>query len=89
MNKILVLTPTLGNRESLLRTIESVRKIGQEHVKHIIVCPKKMIPRLSSLSGGLECLPEPEGCKGIYTALNHGFNTYGKDYEYLTVNNYE
>lgn len=87
MNKILVLTPTLGKRESLLRTIESVREIGQEHVKHIIVCPKGMIPHLSSLSGGIECLPEPEGCKGIYTALNHGFNTYGKKYEYLTFIN--
>lgn len=87
MNKILVLTPTLGHRESLLRTIESVRKIGQEYVKHIIVCPKKMIPRLISLSEGIECLPEPEGCKGIYTALNHGFYTYGKDYEYLTFIN--
>ncbi|MBW9202386.1 glycosyltransferase [Bacteroidales bacterium SW292] len=87
MSSILVLTPTLGNRKSLLRTIESVKEIGRDEVKHVIVCPQQMIPHLSRLSEGVEFLAEPEGKKGIYAALNHGFHTYGKNYDYLTFIN--
>ena len=85
--KILVITPTLGNRESLSKTIESVRNIGGDLVKHIIVAPNSNIPNIKNKYGDIDCLPELEGKKGIYTALNHGFNTYGKDYEYLTFIN--
>ena len=85
--KILVLTPTLGNRESLSKTIESVRNIGGDLVKHIIVAPKSQIPSIKNKYGDIECLPELEGKKNIYAAINHGFNTYGKDYEYLTYIN--
>lgn len=85
--KILVITPTLGNRETLSMTIESVRKIGGSLVKHVIVAPKKQIPSIKNKYGNIECLPEQEDKKGIYAALNHGFKTYGKDYEYLTFIN--
>lgn len=87
LNKILVLTPTLGNRQSLGRTINSVRQVGGDKVKHVIVCPEQVIPQLKQLYGDIDCLPEPQGKKGIYPALNHGFYTYGKDYEYLTFIN--
>lgn len=85
--KILVLTPTLGNRKTLSKTIESVKNIGGTLVKHVIVAPQKQIPYIKECFGDIECLPELEGKKGIYAALNHGFNTYGKDYEYLTFIN--
>lgn len=46
MTKILVLTPTLGNRISLHRTIESVKQIGGNNVRHIIVCPQHAISKI-------------------------------------------
>ena len=85
--KILVITPTLGNRNTLAKTIESVRTIGGSLVKHIIVAPEREIPFIKETFGDIECLPEQEGKKGIYAALNHGFKTYGKDFEYLTFIN--
>lgn len=85
--KILVLTPTLGNRKTLSKTIETVKNIGGSLVKHVIVTPQQQIPFIKERFGDIECLPELEGTKGIYAALNHGFNTYGKDYEYLTFIN--
>ena len=85
--KILVLTPTLGNRDTLSKTIESVREIGGDLVKHIIITAKSQITSVKNKYGNIECLPELEGKKGIYAALNHGFKTYGKDYEYLTFIN--
>ena len=85
--KILVITPTLGNRNTLAKTIESVREIGGDMVKHIIVVPEQQISFIKETFGDIECLPELEGKKGIYAALNHGFRTYGKDYEFLTFIN--
>lgn len=86
-SKILVITPTLGNRNTLAKTIESVRTIGGSLVKHIIVAPERQIPFIKETFGDIECLPEQEGKKGIYAALNHGFKTYGRDYDYLTFIN--
>ena len=85
--KILVITPTLGNRDTLSKTIESVREVGGDFVKHVIVTPLSQIPLIKKRFGDIECLPELEGRKGIYAALNHGFKTYGKDFEYLTFIN--
>ncbi len=84
---ILVITATLGTRDTLKRTIESVRNIGGEYVKHIIVAPQTRIPKLQEEYPDLVFLAEPEGKKGIYPAINHGFNTYGHDYKYLTFIN--
>ena len=86
-SKILVITPTLGNRNTLAKTIESVRTIGGSLVKHIIVAPERQIPFIKETFGDIECLLEQEGKKGIYAALNHGFKTYGRDYDYLTFIN--
>lgn len=87
IKKILVLTATLGNRETLKRTIDTVRIIGGNRVKHVIITPKEHISFIKEKYGDIECLAEPEGKKGIYAALNHGFNTYGHDYEYMTFIN--
>ena len=86
MEKILVITPTLGNRETLQKTIDSVRQIGGGNVKHIVICPRSKIDDIQSRYK-VECVPEPEGKKGIYPALNHAFNLYGKKFEYLTFIN--
>lgn len=86
MNKILVITATLGNRSSLARTIESVRNVNRGNIKHVVVAPSKKIAEIEA-QYNIECLPEPEGKKGIYAALNHGFYTYAKDYDYITFIN--
>jgi glycosyltransferase involved in cell wall biosynthesis len=85
-NKILVITATLGNRPSLRETVESVKQIGGEDVKHIIVAPQARIEALSK-EYGVECLAELPDKKGIYAALNHGFRTFGHDYKYMTFIN--
>lgn len=86
--KILVVTATLGNRNTLQRTIDSVKKIGGNYVKHVIVCPEKEIEILRSKYGDdIEYLSELKGNKGIYAALNHGLRTFGRDYPYMTFIN--
>lgn len=87
MKKILVITATLGNRKSLERTISSVKNIGGSQIKHVIVAPQNVIPFLRNQYPCIEFLSEPEGKRGIYTALNHGFKIYGKNYQYLTFLN--
>lgn len=87
MKKILVITATLGNRESLKRTIDSVKEIGKEDVSHVIVCPEDKIPSIKQEYGNIDCTAEPTEKMGIYAALNHGFQTYGKEFDYLTFIN--
>lgn len=83
----LVVTPTLGNRNStLLRTIESVKKIGGKRVKHVIVGPKSKEDEIKKFTN-ISYLSEPEDCKGIYQAVNHGLKSLADDYEYLTYIN--
>lgn len=87
MRKILVITATLGNRKSLEKTISSVKNIGRNQVKHVIVAPEDTIPLLKNQYSNVEFLSEPKGGKGIYAALNYGFKKYGKEYKYLTFLN--
>ena len=86
-NTILVLTATLGNRATLSKTIESVKTIGGNAVHHVLVCPSSEILKLQADYMGIDCIPEPSDNKGIYGALNHGFNLLGHDYKYLTFIN--
>ena len=85
--KILVITATMGNRETLARTIQSVKSVGGPDVRHVIVCPEKVIPTIRQKYGDIECLAERADKRGIYAALNHGFEMYGHDYPYLTFIN--
>lgn len=87
MSDILVLTATLGDRDSLQRTIDSVCEIGGTRVKHLIIAPENNVAALSKKFPALEIIAEPKNNKGIYGALNYGFNKYGKDYKYLTFIN--
>lgn len=84
---ILVLTPTLGNRKSIEKTVASVKSIGGERVKHIIIAPQKQVADLKAQFSELEILAEPDNAKGIYPALNYGFRKYAKDYKYMTFIN--
>lgn len=82
-----MITATLGKRNSLRKTIESVQAIGGERVKHVIVCPKECIESIKDTYGNIECLAEHPCKKGIYAGLNYGFQTYGYKYKYLTFLN--
>jgi len=84
---ILVLTPTLGNRKSIQRTISSVETVGNGRVKHIIIAPFKEVASLQVQFPELEILAEPEDCNGIYAALNFAFKKYSEDYKYVTYIN--
>jgi hypothetical protein len=83
----LVVTATLGDRESLKRTVNSVKEIGGERVKHVIICPLKNCKSVEKIFPDLEIIPEPENCNGIYPALNYGLKKYANDYKYLTYIN--
>jgi len=83
MNKILILTPTLGIRPTLTRTIQSVREIGKNKVRHIIIAPQDKIAQLQEDFPNTEFIAETGRAKGIYPQLNDGFFKYGKNYDYL------
>lgn len=86
-NDILVLTPTLGNRDSIRYTIQSVKDVGGDRVRHVIIAPANKVENLKKLYPETECIAEPKGTKSIYAALNYGFNQFGKNYKYLTFIN--
>ena len=87
INKILVITATLGDRDSLKKTIKSVREIGGNDVEHIIVAPEERILRIKEHYGDIRCLAERKDKNGIYAALNHGFNSFAQEYEFMTFIN--
>jgi hypothetical protein len=84
---ILVVTATLGNRDSLEKTVESVAQHGGGRVKHVIIAPSDKYDVLKIKYPHLEILAEPNSCKGIYMALNFALLKYANDYEYLTFIN--
>ena len=88
MKDILVVTPTMGDRSTLKRTINSVKKIGGGRISHIIVTPQHKISKVKALIGNDIALEvEPQGSKGIYPALNYVFKKYGHEYKYLAFLN--
>ncbi len=88
MKDILVVTPTLGNRPTLKNTVDAVRTIGADRIHHIIVAPAAKFDAVRAIVGNdIQLEPEPDGCHGIYPALNHVFNKFGHDYKYLTFIN--
>lgn len=83
----LVVTATLGNRDSLSRTIESVKKIGGNRIKHVVVAPARVCSVIRERYPHLTVLQEPSSSKGIYSALNFGLKAFAKDFKYLTYIN--
>ncbi len=89
MNKpdTLVVTPTLGTRDSLSKTIQTVATVGGDRVKHVLVTPLQKYDELKARFPNLTIVPEPENCKGIYTALNYALKKFAGDFNYLTYIN--
>ena len=84
---ILVITATQGKRQTLGETIRSVREVGAGRVRHIVISPESALQDIKDRYPDTECVTEPKEATGIYSVLNNGFNTYGKDYKYLTFLN--
>ena len=87
MKKILVVTATLGNRSTLERTISTVKNIGNDYVKHVIIAPQQAVFAIKQKYPYIECISENANSNGIFSALNQAFNLYGSNYDYLTFIN--
>ena len=79
----LIITATLGDRNSIVRTVESVKFFGKSRVKHVLITPSTSCQKVKALIPELEVLVEPSYCKGIYSALNFSFNKLANDYKYI------
>jgi GT2 family glycosyltransferase len=89
MNKtdVLVVTATLGDRNSLEKTIKSVSTIGNTRVFHVIIAPEKKSEYLQNKFPNIKVISEPEKCNGIYEALNFALKKYAQHYKYLAFIN--
>lgn len=82
----LVVTPTLGTRVSIEKTIDSVQRFGRGRCRHLIVGPEEAILKLGSRYGWLHLLDDG-GSTGIYGALNKAIRVFGGDYRYFAYIN--
>lgn len=69
MKNILIATPTLGERESLLQTIVSVAQFGAS-VRNIIVCPAGRVASLRRLVDPQSEVVSETRRTGVYGAVN-------------------
>ncbi|MBP1641182.1 MAG: hypothetical protein H6Q17_2765 [Bacteroidetes bacterium] len=84
---ILVVTATLGDRETLNQTVTSVKAIGKNRVKHILIAPKDKCETIKEMFPNVDVLEEPINCGGIYSALNYAIENFGRTYAYITFIN--
>lgn len=84
---ILVITPTLGCRNSLSKTINSVKTIGENRVFHVIITPQDNFVKLQNLFPSNMVICEPDTCRGIYDALNYAINLFKGQFKYITYIN--
>ena len=81
-SKILIVTPTLGTRQTLLETCKSVRDIGGDKVEHIVACPGKAINAVMGMVNGAEVVEEGKG-KGVYAPVNHVLKMKAPHHEWV------
>lgn len=86
MPDILVVTPTLGLRPQVARTILSVRNISGPRSYHCIVGPIAQTQWIKDLFPHVHLLDDA-GCDGIYDALNRALFTYAHKYELFSYIN--
>ena len=75
----LVVTPTLGHRSSLRRTVVKVREIGGDRIHHRLVCPPESARAIEKMELGCEIVSVK--APGIYPALNKGFGMNSEDFQ--------
>lgn len=81
-----IVTPTLGDRPSLKRTVEAVSSIGGARVKHVLVCPPSMTDKLRHQFPKCQIVCEPEKT-GVYGAVNFGLRNSIEGCQYLSYIN--
>ena len=81
-----IVTPTLGDRPSLARTVDTVAMIGGDRVKHVLVCPQSSKDKLQHKFPRCEIVGEPEK-SGVYGAVNFGLRNSIAGCEYLSYIN--
>lgn len=81
-----IVTPTLGDRPSLARTVETVAAIGGDRVKHVLVCPQSCTDKLQQQFPKCQVLSEPEKT-GVYGAVNYGLRSSIDGCQYLSYIN--
>jgi hypothetical protein len=81
----LVVTPTLGTRKSIARTILSVHSTAPDRIYHVVVGPIQAIKWIENEFPWI-CLLNDPFASGIYSALNHALKCYS-DYEYFAYIN--
>lgn len=64
----MIVTPTLGERESLVDTIKSVRVMGVQ--SHVCVCPEKNVEKVREICGSGFCVKSEIRKGGVYAAVN-------------------
>lgn len=83
--RILVVTPTLGNRASLVKTIESVSSYPNVH--HVLTCPCSSIKKVREYSGNrLTIIPERRA-EGVYSAVNDILLNVDHSFDWITYIN--
>jgi len=83
---ILVVTPTLGTRSTLSRTINSVKQVIGERLFHCIVGPVSSTSWIRDEFDHVHLLDD-SGCSSIYDALNHAIHTYASSFSYFAYIN--
>jgi GT2 family glycosyltransferase len=81
----LIVTPTLGTRDSLQRTIDSVSKFSYR-VQHVLTCPDASVPFLQQKYPDATIASEGTG-RGVYAAINHVLLQGASDYKYISYIN--
>lgn len=85
-NKGLIITPTLGKSPYLTQTVASVQEYGMG-ARHVIVCPANVVNAVQNEFPDIEVISEPEDCKSMYNAINHGIETSTTEWEWFSYIN--
>ncbi len=78
----LIVTPTVGNRSTIDKTVKSIRDIGGDRVSHVIVCPNSAMARMKDRFPHSSVLEE-ESPNGVYAAVNFGLRQAAPHHRYL------
>ena len=81
-----IVTPTLGDRPSLARTVETIASIGGDRVTHVLVCPQSCADKLQLQFPKCQVLCEPKKT-GVYGAVNYGLRNSIGGCQYLSYIN--
>jgi hypothetical protein len=80
--EILIVTPTLGMRQTLRETFKSVRDFGGDKVRYLVTCPRTAMKTVSEMIEDAEVIEEG-GAKGVYGPVNHVLKSRASNYAWV------